>query len=71
MDNQERALTKLLVSVEESAEILAISKWSLRSWMKKGLVPSVKIGTRRLIRASDLENIAKNGLDTQTASFAA
>ena len=39
--------------------------------MKKGLVPSVKIGTRRLIRASDLENIAKNGLDTQTASFAA
>jgi len=71
MNNQERALTKLLFSVEESAEILAISKWSLRLWMKKGIIPSVKIGTRRLIRAADLENIAKNGLDTQTASLAA
>lgn len=65
------ALTKLLYSVEESAEILAISKWSIRLYVKQGRIPSVKVGTRRLIRASDLQKIAANGLDIRATALAA
>jgi excisionase family DNA binding protein len=57
------ALPKLLYSIEEAASALSVSPWSIRAWSKRGTLPTVKIGARRLIRAGDLERIVAEGLD--------
>jgi excisionase family DNA binding protein len=58
------AMEKQLFSIQQSAEVLSISPWTVRLYVKRGLIPSVKIGTRRLIRASDIDRMVSEGLQT-------
>jgi excisionase family DNA binding protein len=63
---KQSAVPKLLYSFEEAASALSVSPWTLRAHQKRGTLPTVKIGTRRLVRAADLDRIAANGLESLT-----
>ena len=54
-------MTKILVSVAQAAELLSISKRSVHTLVSKGALPCVRVGTRKLIRTSDLLAFAKRG----------
>jgi excisionase family DNA binding protein len=64
---KESAVPKLLYSFEEAASALSLSPWTLRVYAKRGILPTVKIGTRRLIRVADLDRIVAEGLDSLTS----
>ena len=55
-------LPKLLFSVEEAASVLSISPWTVRSHIKRGSIPTVRIGDRQLITTVTLNRIATEGL---------
>ena len=44
-----------LRSVEEAAELLGISKWTVRSYIKTGKLKPVRIGRRILLAEDELE----------------
>lgn len=50
-------IEKRLLSVYECEEISGISSWSWRRWAYKGLVASVKISTRLMIEASEVDRV--------------
>lgn len=50
-----KALAKLL-SVEEAAEILNVSTWTVRERIGHGELKSVRVGRRVLIDPSDLDD---------------
>lgn len=43
-----------LYSVNEAAEVLRLSHWTIWSWIKTGKIRAAKIGDRRVIRESEL-----------------
>lgn len=45
----------LLVSLLDAGHLLGVSKWTLYELMHSGVLPSVKIQSRRFIAKSDLE----------------
>ena len=45
-----------LMSVEQAAERLGgISKWTIHAWLSKGKLRRTKVGSRTMIRESDLQ----------------
>jgi excisionase family DNA binding protein len=45
-----------LMSVEQAAERLGgISKWTVHAWLSKGKLRRTKVGSRTMIRESDLQ----------------
>ena len=44
-----------LKSVEEAAELLGVSKWSVRSWIREGKLRAVRLGRRVLVEEAELE----------------
>lgn len=51
-----------LVSVTEAARRLGgVSEWTIRAWLSQGRLQRVKIGTRTMIRESELERIIQEG----------
>jgi excisionase family DNA binding protein len=54
----------VLYSVKEAASVLAISQRSLYLYLERKLIPSVKIGSRRLIRRADLERLVDRLVST-------
>jgi excisionase family DNA binding protein len=55
---------RVLYSVKEAASVLAISQRSLYLYLERKLIPSVKIGSRRLIRRADLERLVDRLVST-------
>jgi excisionase family DNA binding protein len=55
-------MPQLLVSIDEAARVLSMSKHTIIKWVKAGIVPSVKVGSRRLIAYADLQRITTEGL---------
>jgi excisionase family DNA binding protein len=49
-------MTKLL-SVEAAAELLSISKWTVRSYVRTGKLKPVRIGRRVLLAEAELERL--------------
>lgn len=48
--------TGKLYSVEEAAMFLdGISKWTVHAWLAKGKLRRTKVGSRTMVRLSDLE----------------
>jgi excisionase family DNA binding protein len=46
----------VLLSIEQAAQRLGgISKWTLHSWLSKGKLPRTKVGSRTMVRESDLD----------------
>ena len=63
---------KALKSVEESAELLGISVWTVRAYIRDGKLRPVRLGRRVLLEESELERfvafskaepIANNGAE--------
>ncbi len=52
-----------LVSIEKAAEILSISPWTVRLWVSQGKLGSAKLGSRRLIPASEVERLISRSLE--------
>ena len=44
-----------LYTVEEAAGALRLSKWTIAKWLSEGKLPRTKIGSRTVIRESDLQ----------------
>ena len=57
-----RGMLPLLLSIDDAASALSISKHTVIKWVKAGVIPSVKVGSRRLISSDDLRRIATEGL---------
>lgn len=65
-------MTRLL-TIEEAAQHLNVSKTSLRRWTKLGTLPCVRVGARqeRRFLRQDLERFLERGVDPQPAARAA
>jgi excisionase family DNA binding protein len=51
-----------LVSVEEAARRLGgISKWTVHAWLSQGRMRRVKVGSRTMIRESELQKVIQDG----------
>jgi excisionase family DNA binding protein len=55
----QREIPKGLLTVDEAAQRLGISKHSLRGWVSRRQIPYVKIGRRTLFNPTDLDNLIK------------
>lgn len=49
-----------LLSIKKAAESLSISPWTLRLWITQGKVASVKLGSRRLVHANEIERVIQD-----------
>ena len=51
-----------LISVDEAAKRLGgISKWTVHAWLSQGRLQRVKVGSRTMIRESELEKVIQEG----------
>jgi excisionase family DNA binding protein len=46
-----------LYSVDEAAELLRLSHWTIWQWLKTGKLRGAKVGDRRVIRESELQRL--------------
>jgi len=44
-------------SVDEAAEVLRLSHWTIRAWIKSGKLRSSRVGVRRVIRETELKKL--------------
>lgn len=51
---------KELLTIEETAAQLKVSKMTLHRWNKAGILPKVEVGGRRYYRRADVEVLIKN-----------
>lgn len=54
-----------LRSIDNTAEILGVSPYTIRAWIRRGLLASVKLGTRRLVTESEIQRVMESGIETQ------
>jgi excisionase family DNA binding protein len=54
-----------LRSIDSTAEILGVSPYTIRAWIRRGLLASVKLGTRRLVTESEIQRVMESGIETQ------
>ena len=52
-----------MFSVEMAAELLNVSPWTIRAWIKQGKLGSAKLGSRRLVPQSDIEDFVNKSLE--------
>jgi excisionase family DNA binding protein len=50
-----------LFTIEQKAEFLGLSAWTIRYMIRRGTLPSVKIGRRILVERGELEKLIQNG----------
>ncbi len=51
-----------LLSVDEAARRLGgISKWTVHAWLSQGRLQRVKVGSRTMIRESELQKVIQDG----------
>ncbi len=51
-----------LLSVEETARRLGgVSKWTVYSWLSAGRLRRTKVGSRTMIRESELQRVVEDG----------
>lgn len=61
MTNDTKQITPIAVSPDEAARIAGIGRTTLYAALAKGDLPSIKIGTRRLIRVDAIRDwLAQN-----------
>ena len=70
MDTKEEEMeTRPLIGIAEGATRLGISKFTLRSWIRQGVVPHVRLGRRVLLAPIDIEKlIASNRVEARAAA---
>lgn len=51
-----------LLTLEQTAQILGVSKWSLRNWDNNGKFKAVRVGTHRRYKKEDVIKAINNGI---------
>lgn len=46
-----------LLTVDQTAEYVGLSSWTVRYWIREGKLPSVKIGRRVLVERTELDRL--------------
>jgi excisionase family DNA binding protein len=46
-----------LYDVEKTAELMSISPWTVRAWIREGRICPVRIGRRVLVEASEISRL--------------
>jgi excisionase family DNA binding protein len=46
-----------LLTIDQTAEFVGLSAWTVRYWIRAGRLPSVKIGRRVLIERTELNRL--------------
>ena len=65
--DKERDFMDTLFSVEEAARRLGeISKWTVHAWLSKGRLQRTKVGSRTMIRESELQKVIEDGGKSRT-----
>jgi excisionase family DNA binding protein len=54
-------VSRMAMSVEESAQALSLSPWTIRKYIEEGKIKAVKIGRRVLIEPSELQRLIEEG----------
>jgi excisionase family DNA binding protein len=49
-------------SIEAAAELLSISSWTIRKWIAEKRISSCKLGSRRVIPASEIKRLLDESL---------
>jgi excisionase family DNA binding protein len=55
-------MAKQLVSFEDAAQQSSTTHWTWRTWASRGLIKTVKMGRRRLIPASEVDRVCRDGV---------
>jgi excisionase family DNA binding protein len=51
-----------LLSIKEAAQRLGgISKWTVHAWLSQGRLQRTKVGSRTMIRESELQKVIEDG----------
>ncbi len=50
-----------LITIKEASERLGVSRWTITQWIKRGDLPAIRIGGKRRIPESVLENWKRLG----------
>jgi excisionase family DNA binding protein len=58
---------KKLLSVEDAAGLLGISKWTVRSYIRDGRLKPVRLGRRVLLAEDELERLVAEGQEPRDA----
>jgi excisionase family DNA binding protein len=58
-------MERLALSINEAAETLSLSPWTIRAWIKQGKLPAIKLGRRICVEPEALRNIVKQGTSRQ------
>jgi excisionase family DNA binding protein len=58
---EEQQMEAKLISITEGATRLGISKFTLRSWVRQGIIPHVRLGRRVLLDPRDLDHFIQAG----------
>jgi excisionase family DNA binding protein len=61
-------MEKLLLGIEEAAQVIGLSKYTVRAYVQKKLIRTTRIGTRVLIPVDEIRRIAAKGLNSNPAN---
>ena len=51
----------LTVGIDQAAELIGLSPWTIRNFIRNGKLAAVKIGRRTLIERKELERLVEAG----------
>ena len=50
-----------LLTTKEAAEVLRVSHWTVSAWLSQGKLQRTKVGSRTMIRESELQRVIEDG----------
>jgi excisionase family DNA binding protein len=50
-----------LLSVDEAADVLGLSRWTIRKWLSEKKINSVRLGRRVLFESAELNRLIEAG----------
>lgn len=54
-------MEKLLSVLEVAAQLGGLSKWTIHAWLSQGKLQRTKVGSRTMIRESELQKVIQEG----------
>jgi excisionase family DNA binding protein len=58
-------MERLALSIEEAAELIAVSPWTIRAWIKQGKLVATRLGRRVCITPEALKEFVRDGTSSK------